>query len=207
MMSKESAREVEKRPQSPEAFKASKKELRREIRNLRAAYRKEEIHALSMRILERVRGLWEYQRADTLFIYMDARHEVETSELIRQAWADGKRVAVPKVSGRNMRFFYIASLERDLKEGAFGILEPCAKDPADEATDSTGTLLVMPGVAFDESRHRIGYGGGFYDRFLKRHPDPATIALAFEFQVREEIPFEGFDMLPGKIVTEKRVIS
>ena len=65
----------------------------------------------------------------------------------------------------------------------------------------------MPGVAFDIKRHRVGYGGGFYDRFLEAHPDLVTIALAFEFQVKEKVPFENSDIPPAKFVTEQRVLT
>lgn len=188
-------------------MKQTKKELRREVRALRAAHTDEEIHAMSLKVLAQVRELREYQTADTLFVYVDCKHETETSDLIRQAWRDGKRTAVPKVIGQDMKFFYITSLEEDLAEGYFGIREPYEKNPADMAADSPGTLMLMPGVAFDENCHRIGYGGGFYDRYLEAHPGLGTIALAFEFQIKEEVPFEAFDILPGKIVTENRVIS
>ena len=187
-------------------MKQKKKALRREIRALRAVHSDEEIHAMSLKVLEQVKALPEYQEAETLFVYVDCKHETETSDLIRQAWADGKRTAVPKVIGENMKFFYITSLENDLEEGYFGIREPYEKNPADEAADREGSLMLMPGVAFDEARHRIGYGGGFYDRYLEAHPGLRTAALAFEFQVKAEVPFEKFDILPGRIVTEKRVI-
>ena len=187
-------------------MKQKKNALRREIRALRAAHSDEEIHAMSLKVLEQVKALPEYQEAETLFVYVDCKHETETSDLIRQAWADGKKTAVPKVIGEAMKFFYITSLENDLEEGYFGIREPYEKNPADEAADREGSLMLMPGVAFDEARHRIGYGGGFYDRYLEAHPGLRTAALAFEFQVKAEVPFEKFDILPGRIVTEKRVI-
>lgn len=187
-------------------MKQKKKALRREIRALRAVHSDEEIHAMSLKVLEQVKALPEYQEAETLFVYVDCKHETETSDLIRQAWADGKKTAVPKVIGEAMKFFYITSLEDDLEEGYFGIREPYEKNPADEAADREGSLMLMPGVAFDEARHRIGYGGGFYDRYLEAHPGLRTAALAFEFQVKAEVPFEKFDILPGRIVTEKRVI-
>ena len=187
-------------------MKQKKKALRREIRALRAVHSDEEIHAMSLKVLEHVKALPEYHEAETLFVYVDCKHETETSDLIRQAWADGKKTAVPKVIGENMKFFYITSLENDLEEGYFGIREPYEKNPADEAADREGSLMLMPGVAFDEARHRIGYGGGFYDRYLEAHPGLRTAALAFEFQVKAEVPFEKFDILPGRIVTEKRVI-
>lgn len=197
----------ENQDKKSQAMKQKKKELRKEIRALRAAHSDEAIHAMSLQVLERVRELSEYRQADTIFVYVDCKHETETSDLIRQAWADGKRTAVPRVLGQEMRFFYITSLEEDLEDGYFGIREPYERNPADAEADAPESLMFMPGVAFDESRHRIGYGGGFYDRYLEAHPGLKTVALAFEFQVRPEVPFEEFDIRPGKIVTEKRVIQ
>lgn len=188
-------------------MKQKKKELRKEVKALRASHTDGEIHQMSLRVLEQVVNLPEYEQAGTLLVYVDCKHETETSDLIRRAWKDGKKVAVPKVIGQNMNFFYITSLEKDLEDGYFGIREPYERNPADAAADLPDSLMVMPGVAFDESRHRIGYGGGFYDRYLEAHPGLGTVALAFEFQVKEEVPFEKFDILPGKIVTEKRVIG
>ena len=189
------------------AMKQKKKELRKEVKALRASHTDEEIHQMSQRVLEQFVRLPEYQQAGTLLVYVDCKHETETSDLIRRAWKDGKKVAVPKVTGQNMNFFYITSLEKDLEEGYFGIREPYERNPADGAADLPDSLMVMPGVAFDENRHRIGYGGGFYDRYLEAHPGLSTVALAFEFQVKKEVPFEEFDILPGKIVTEQRVIG
>lgn len=182
--------------------KQEKKELRREIRGLRKAHTDEEIHTMSLSVKERLLALPEYQKAKVLYAYMDCKHEVETRDVIRAAWAAGKRVAVPKVLGQEMRFFYITSFEEDLEEGSFGIQEPREEHPAEEED----ALLLMPGVAFDLKCHRVGYGGGFYDRFLEKHPGLVTAALAFEFQVKEEVPFEEFDIRPAKVVTEKRCL-
>jgi len=180
-----------------------KKDIRKEIKALRAAHTDEEIHAMSQNALKQFTALPEYREAKVIYAYMDCKHEVETRELIRAAWADNKRVAVPKVLGQEMKFFYITSFEQDLEDGYFGIQEPREKNPAEEED----ALLLMPGVAFDEERHRVGYGGGFYDRFLEDHPELVTVALAFEFQVKPEVPYEDFDIRPSKIVTEKRVIG
>ena len=183
--------------------KQQKKELRREIQRLRKAHTDEEIHTMSLAVKEQILELSEYREAKVLYAYMDYKHEVETRDLIRSAWTQGKRVAVPKVLGQEMRFFYITSFEEDLEEGSFGIQEPKESAPA----EAENALLLMPGVAFDRMRHRVGYGGGFYDRFLEQHPKLTTVALAFEFQVREEVPFEEFDIRPAKVVTEKRVLT
>lgn len=184
-------------------LKEQKKELRKEIRDLRKAHTDEEIHQMSMGVLEQIQTLPEYQEAKVLYAYMDCKHEVETRDLIRLAWKQGKRVAVPRVCGQEMRFYYITSFERDLEDGSFGIREPKEHAPACEEE----ALLLMPGVAFDVNRHRVGYGGGFYDRFLEEHSRLVTVALAFEFQVREEVPFEEFDIRPGKVITEQRIIT
>lgn len=190
-----------------ETKKDLKKALRKEIKALRAAHTDEQIHELSLGVRDQVLTLPEYREAEVIYAYVDCKHEVETSDIIRAAWADGKRVAVPKVLGQDMKFFYITSLENDLEEGYFGIREPFEKHAADETDDEEKALMLMPGVAFDEERHRIGYGGGFYDRFLEAHPRLSRVALAFEFQVKKEVPYEAFDICPEKIVTEKRVIG
>lgn len=190
-----------------ETKKELKKSLRKEIKALRASHTDEEIHAMSLQIRDLVLTLPEYHSAEVIYAYVDCKHEVETSDIIRASLADGKRVAVPKVMGADMKFFYITSLTNDLEEGYFGIREPYEKHPADEAGDEKKALMLMPGVAFDEERHRIGYGGGFYDRFLEAHPALSRVALAFEFQVKSQVPYETFDICPAKIVTEKRVIE
>lgn len=190
-----------------ETKKALKKALRKEIKALRAAHTDEQIHELSLGVRDQVLTLQEYRQAEVIYAYVDCKHEVETSDIIRAAWADDKRVAVPKVLGQDMKFFYITSLENDLEEGYYGIREPYEKHAADESGDEENALMLMPGVAFDEERHRIGYGGGFYDRFLEAHSKLSRVALAFEFQVKESVPYEAFDICPEKIVTEKRVIG
>lgn len=183
-------------------IKTEKKEIRKEIKALRAAHTDDRIHQMSLSVCERLTSLEVYQTAEIVYAYVDCKHEVETGDIIRTAWKDGKKVAVPKVLGENMQFFYINSLEKDLEEGYYGIREPREIHPA-AAEDA---LLLMPGVAFDEDRHRVGYGGGFYDRFLEAHPGMKTAALAFEFQIKDRVPFEPFDIRPGQIVTEQRVL-
>lgn len=183
--------------------KELKKAVRKEIKALRAAHTDAQIHEMSLKACEQFLSLSEYQTSDIIYAYMDCKHEVETRDMIRAAWKDGKKVAVPRVQGERMQFYYITSFDEDLEDGYFGIREPKEINPANEKK----ALLMMPGVAFDEQRHRVGYGGGFYDRFLEEHPDMITVALAFEFQVKQEVPYEEFDIRPAKIVTEKRIIS
>lgn len=110
-----------------------------------------------------------YREAQTLLVYVSFRSEAATLPLIRKALAEEKAVYVPRVAGREMDFFRIAALS-DLEEGYRGILEPKAHitDMYTPFASAGKTLFCMPGAVFDRAHHRIGYGGGFYDRYLAR---------------------------------------
>ena len=181
----------------------SKKEIRAEVKKNRREAAPESIHENSNLICEKFLNLPEYEEADCVFAYMDCKNEVETKKVIEQCWKDGKTIAVPKVFGEIMKYYVITSYD-DLEDGYFGIREP-KHEILQEIVCEDG-LMILPGVAFDEERHRVGYGGGFYDRYLEAHPNMKKIAFAFEFQMFEKVPFEIFDRQPEKIVTEKRII-
>ena len=108
---------------------------------------------------------------------------------LRRAQADGKRVAVPKVYGDEMRFLWLDDLQQ-VAPGAYGIPEPIADGPV--AMDETA-LVLMPGLAFDPEGRRLGYGGGFYDRYLAAHPHP-TIALCYDFQLLPHLDAAAHDI-------------
>lgn len=181
-----------------------KKEIRAEVKKRRREADEETLHEKSLQILERFRQLSAYKDASLLLAYVDAKREVETRLLMRCAWDDGKKVAAPRVDGDGiMHFYYLRSL-KDLEPGAFGIMEPRADCRICEPEEG---LLLMPGVAFDEQGHRVGYGGGYYDRYLEKHPHLIHIALAFEFQIFPEVPSEKHDICPDLIVTENRILG
>ncbi len=182
----------------------TKKEIRAEVKRRRAEADAASLQAASARILELFTALAEYKEASLLLAYVDAKREVETRPLMRKAWQDGKRVAVPRVDGNGVMHYYnIESLD-DLEPGSFGIMEP---KKGCSLCETEAGLMLMPGVAFDEHCHRVGYGGGYYDRYLERHPELIHIALAFEFQIFPEVPFEEHDILPQMIVTEERILT
>lgn len=133
-------------------------------------------------------------------VYADYNHEVVTRYIIEEAWRQGKEVAVPKVQGRDMVFYKLVDFSQ-LEPGYFGIPEPAFG----EIVDWTVALMIMPGVAFDRDNHRVGYGGGFYDRFLEKHPQLFKVAVAFDFQVLESVPTEPTDIFPQILVTEKEI--
>ena len=166
----------------------TKKHIRQEIFSRRKAASDREILEGSRKIFEAVRALPEYREAASVYAYMDCRHEVMTREFIQAAWADGKQVAVPKVDGKNMVFYTIRDFG-ELEEGYYGIQEPVVRREA-RAEDA---LVIVPGVAFDRERRRIGYGGGFYDKYLASHEEIITAALGYDFQIVEKVPSESHD--------------
>lgn len=184
--------------------KNTKQDIRTEVKRRRAAADEDALHTYSLRIKDRFTGLSAYQNTELLMAYVDAKREVKTRLLIEQAWKDGKKMAAPRVDGDGIMYYYYIESFEDLEQGSFGIMEPKKSCPLCETEEG---LLLMPGVAFDASCHRVGYGGGYYDRYLERHPGLVHIALAFEFQVFDKVPFEEHDILPQMIVTEQRVIT
>lgn len=143
-----------------------------------------------------------FTEAEEIYTYVDYNREAGTRKIIETAFAQGKNVWVPKVTGKTMHFYRIESLT-ELRPGTCGIPEPAGGGPMD---GSGAGLMLMPGVAFDEKRHRVGYGGGYYDRYLVSHPGLRKMALAFEFQILRSVPYEEYDIRPEIVVTEKRMI-
>ena len=161
----------------------------------------------SRAIFEKVTGLSEYQEAENILVYVSMRSEVNTSEIILDALAGGKRVFCPKVVDRKnglMKFIQISSME-DLIEGYFGIREPALPDGYVEPEFEAGkTLMIMPGVAFDKQRNRVGYSGGFYDRYLAGHLGIRSAAIAFECQIIDGvIDTDDYDIRPDALITEE----
>lgn len=167
-----------------------KSALRKQIRNLKRQMTKEQIDAASASLAEQFFATDYYRNARTIYGYLPYNQEVRTVPILRQALQDGKRVAVPKVYGEEMRFIYLEELDL-VEEGYAGIPEPVADEPV--AHDPTA-LVLMPGLAFDRQGHRIGYGGGFYDRFLTQEPNHPTVALCYAFQMLDHLETEEFDV-------------
>ena len=168
----------------------TKDELRRAIRARKRAMTEEEITEKSVRLGQLFRASHWYQEADTIYGYLPYNQEVRTVPMLEQALKDGKKVAVPKVYGDEMKFLYLDDLTK-VSKGYAGIPEPIADGPV--ADDETA-LVLMPGLAFDPQGHRIGYGGGFYDKFLAAEPNHPTLALCYEFQLLPELDTEEHDI-------------
>ena len=173
-----------------------KKKLRARIRELKRAMTEAEIDGKSAILGLKFRASALYAQANTIYGYLPYNQEVRTVPMLRQALRDGKRVAVPKVFGDEMRFIYLEDLDA-VEKGYAGIPEPVADGPV--ANDPTA-LVLMPGLAFDAEGHRIGYGGGFYDRFLEDEPQHPTLALCYDFQMLEHLDTEAHDIPVDQVI-------
>ena len=167
-----------------------KKELRRAIREKKRAMTQAQIEEKSCRLGELFAQSPMYQQAKTVYGYLPYNQEVRTTPMLERALADGKKVAVPKVYGDEMRFIYLTDMTR-VEKGYAGIPEPVADEPV---ADDPHALVLMPGLAFDPEGHRIGYGGGFYDKFLAAEPEHPTLALCYDFQMLPKLETEEFDI-------------
>ncbi len=167
-----------------------KKLLRRSIREQKKKLPESYIDKTSRKLAELFFATEYYKKAKTVYGYLSYNQEVRTLPILERALKDGKRVAVPKVYGNTMRFIYMKDLTA-VENSTMSIPEPVADGPV--AKDKTA-LVLMPGVAFDRKGNRMGYGGGFYDKFLAREPNHPTVALCYDFQMVEEIPTDEFDI-------------
>ena len=167
-----------------------KKELRRQIREQKRAMSEEQINAASERLSALFLNCRQYKEAKTIYGYLPYNQEVRTVPMLEQAMKDGKRVAVPKCYGDEMRFIYMDDLSK-VEKGYANIPEPIADAPV---ADDPTALVLMPGLAFTEDGKRMGYGGGFYDKFLASEPHHPTVALCYAFQMVDNIPTEDYDI-------------
>ena len=150
----------------------------------------------------------EYKNADTVLFYVNYRSEVITAPYIEKALSEGKRIYCPRVEGLDISFFRIDKMS-DLSPGYQGILEP-GKDELKRYTgnmQNNKTVVIVPGSVFDRSGNRMGYGKGFYDRFLKRYAKLIKIAVCYDMQIMdEEIAHNENDVRMDIIVSERQVI-
>ena len=167
-----------------------KQALRKQIREQKRAMTIEEIERASARLGELFAASELYRNAKTIYGYLPYNQEVRTVPMLQRALQEGKRIAVPKIFGDEMKFIYLEDLTR-VEEGYSGIPEPVDDGPV--ADDKTA-LVLMPGLAFDPAGHRIGYGGGFYDKFLAAEPEHPTLALCYAFQMLPQLSTEEFDI-------------
>jgi|GEM_PF-209596 len=184
-----------------------KRTIRAEALAARRGLTPEQVTQKSTAILDKLRSLPEFESARALLVYVSSKdNEVDTLRLISSAIESGRKVLVPVAvtSTRKMVWSELRSLD-ELQPSTFGIMEPkedCIRPVEHNETD----VALVPGIAFDVAGHRIGYGGGYYDRFLASFRGK-KVALAYELQVYESIPAEPHDLPVELIVTEDRIVN
>lgn len=179
----------------------NKIEIRRRLLAARRALSPADRSLFGHRIAERIAAMPAWRAADCIGCYLSLPDEVPTLELIQQALSAGKTVAAPVTHWQEKRLTF--QRVRNLSEmdlGPMGILQPRGETMAPEKID----LMLVPGVGFDLKGFRLGYGQGFYDRYLADYPGP-TLGLAFDLQIVPELPVSGTDVPVRQIATEVRI--
>lgn len=168
----------------------------------RRALSPQQVSSQSLALQSRFLELPEFERSTLLALYAPIHKEVETAAVAAEALATGRKLLYPKVHGHDLQFHRVAGLG-ELVPGSFGIPEPVGEacNPGD------ADLIVIPGVAFDLSGRRIGYGKGYYDRTLHRlEGSGRLVGFCYDFQLVEEIAGEPHDVTMDLVVTELRVV-
>ncbi|MSS71076.1 MAG: 5-formyltetrahydrofolate cyclo-ligase [Candidatus Latescibacteria bacterium] len=184
-------------------IRSEKARIRQEMIALRQGLSGEEIVQKGCSILRHLLALPEYRDAGLIHSFVSMPGEVDTRALIEQALASGKRIAVPVVERgrRNLRHAEIGALGDLRPEGAWGLLQPPPERIQGVATREIG-LVIVPGLAFDLRGNRVGFGAGYYDRFLGGMAAP-KVAVAYAFQVLPGVPVTEQDVAVDVIVTEE----
>lgn len=186
-----------------------KSQIRKELLEKRSVLSAETVEHKSQLIFQRLKTVHFYNSASYVMLYISFRNEVRTSEIIKDLFRHGKRVFIPVTVPKTKELIVseLIDVEKDLEIGHFGVLEP-KKDAIRPVEPQILDFIIVPGVGFDSRGYRIGYGGGYYDRFLPQFSSSVpTVSLAFELQIIDKVPTDSYDYPVQYIVTEERIIQ
>ncbi len=181
--------------------------IRKEMIARRNSLTHKEVMEKSAVIQKRVLELSIYQKSRTIGLYASFNNEVSTSLIFDEALREGKKVLFPCIrrETKDLVFFPVQGMD-ELESGPFGVMAPPYREGGGSFIEEAG-LLLIPGVCYDTKGGRLGYGGGFYDRSLSKVAElPFIAALAYEFQIVDEVPMHQHDIRVDAIITEQRVI-
>lgn len=187
--------------------KEEKKILRNKILSIRDSLNRNEKEIMDNEIFNKLKNTELYKNARNIFIYISFSNEINTINIIKKALEDKKDVFIPKIykTNKSMKAIKLNSFD-DLRKNSMGILEPI--DDSKYIEKENIDLIVVPGVVFDKDCNRIGYGGGYYDRYLK---DIAyknnKVVLAYDLQVIDKIESEEHDIKVDYIITNSKIIK
>lgn len=184
-----------------------KEKQRKQGFKYRSRLTQRELLKKSMEIKSNLFEIEEFEKAEVIMFYVAFRNEVRTEFMIKSALELGKRVIVPITDVENKKLYLseLKDYDDELTEGSYGILEP-KEEFIRTVEPSDLDLVVLPGLAFDSSGNRLGYGGGYYDRLLSQIPTVDKMAICFDVQIMDEVITNSKDIAVDKIITEKRDI-
>ncbi len=186
-----------------------KRTLRKDMLKKRNSMTSHEVESQSKIIISKLVNLDEFKSSENIMIYLSYKNEVDTNLLLDICLEESKKVIVPLcIEGENRMIpCEIKDPKKELQENSMGIKEP-HKELAREVNVKSIDLVIVPGVVFDLKGNRIGFGGGYYDRFLKLATNAKSIALCYDYQIIDNyIPAEDFDISMEKVITEKKIIN
>ena len=183
-----------------------KKKLRAEAREMRRSMSPEKKNSLDRKIKNKLLNLWTVREASAVLCYVSTEIEVDTREFINALLQMGKRVAVPRCEGEKseMNFYYIESLS-ELSPGSFGVDEP---DPQKNVMvgKTEGSVCIVPAFMFDKRGYRLGYGKGYYDRYLSRY-NGSAIGICYSANLQDELFHGKYDRAVDLVVTDKEILT
>lgn len=184
-----------------------KKIIREKVLERRAKLSKNDHIKFSKDIINQIFDSPHYKNAKTIMTFISFSDEVDTHDFIKKSISDGKMIVVPITfpKTKELKPSHVKDFN-ELEEGYYNILTP-KKEFVRFIDPQEIDLVIVPGVGFDKSGYRVGYGGGYYDRFLSKLPTVVTIAIAFDLQVIDKVPKEDFDIPVDYIFTEKEIIK
>jgi 5-formyltetrahydrofolate cyclo-ligase len=182
-----------------------KGDFRSAYRKIRDSIPRDQKESMDRSIFGHLLGWRVYRDARGIFCFVSFRSEIDTMGILEAALAEGKTVAVPRIDplAKEMKAYVVGDLKRDLTPGFYGILEP--ELSCEEARDDAIELVIAPGLAFTPRGDRLGYGGGFYDRFIKKHYTIASCALTYDRLVVDALPVKEHDRAVDYLITETGV--
>lgn len=177
-----------------QAIQAEKNEIRKQIKGLKSGISQQEKQDEANLVFEKIESLEEFKNSTNIFLYWSLEDELPTHRFIEK-WSAYKQIILPSVSGENMILKKYTET-KDLKTGKLGISEPAIETYYDGKID----LVIVPGIAFDKSKNRLGRGKGFYDRYFN-HNEVYKIGICFDFQLLNTIPATFLDVKMDIVIT------
>lgn len=182
----------------------TKKDIRDLCRKIRSGMGREEVSEKSGVICRKLLDHPAVQSANQILAYSAIRNEVDLTPFVELAWKMGKRVYFPRTEGESMEFYEVSAFDA-FAEGRFHVMEPVKADCP--LCPDQNAVICVPGVAFSRSGNRIGFGKGYYDRYLDKYPYLYKIGLAYEFQTEYRWKPEDCDVAMDLLITEKEIPS